>query len=142
MLCIALPVALLFGMIGFAKAWPVSQEDGGFGARWDADFWNLIRDSIMAAGGVVTSVVPMVRSPRKNSAYAMAWFFSVAAILLCVLSIGLYSRVNKCWSSACTFLMQYATMASLVMLGLDEVPKGMGESKPSEGKSSREKKDQ
>jgi hypothetical protein len=118
MLFIVLAVALIPGTMGFAKA----AQDGETGTTADADFYVLIRDNIMVILGIALSTIQLVRSPRKGSAYAMAWAFSGLVVLLGVTAVVLYPLVNKAYSSLCGFFAQFFAFASLTILVLDETP--------------------
>jgi hypothetical protein len=61
----------------------------------------------------------MFGSPRKNSAYKMAWVFSGLAISLGVTAIVVYPLANKAYSSLCGFFAQFFSIASLAILVLD-----------------------
>lgn len=98
-LFIVLATAMVPAMIGFAKA----VQDGETGFTSDADFSIVIRDTIMTVLAAALSAVQLFRSPRKDSAYKMAWVFSGLAISLGVTAIILYSLVNKAYSSLCGF---------------------------------------
>ncbi|KAH7555669.1 hypothetical protein BM1_07292 [Bipolaris maydis] len=82
-LFIVLATAMVPAMIGFAKA----VQDGETGFTSDADFSIVIRDTIMTVLAAALSAVQLFRSPRKDSAYKMAWVFSGLAISLGVTAI-------------------------------------------------------
>ena len=103
------------GMVGFAKA----VQDGETGSKSDADFSIVMRDTIMTILGAALSAVQMFRSPRKNSAYKMAWVFSGLAVSLGITAIVVYPLANKAYSSLCGFFAQFFSIASLAILVLD-----------------------
>lgn len=132
--------AMVPGMIGFS----IAAQDGQTGTTKDADYFVVIRDTIMAILGISLSAVQLIRSPRKNSAYAMAWVFSCLAALLGITAIVLYPLANKAYSSLCGFFAQFFAIASLAILVLDGAPvrdKGEGGKNGGEG-ISQEKKNQ
>ncbi|KAL1600831.1 hypothetical protein SLS60_007219 [Paraconiothyrium brasiliense] len=114
-LFVVLAVAMVPGMIGFAKA----TQDGEIGSMSDADYTIVIRDTIMTTLGAVLSIVQMFGSPRKSSAYTMAWVFSGLAISLSVTAVIMYPLANKAYSSLCGFFAQFFSVASLGILVLD-----------------------
>jgi len=124
-LFIVLATAMVPGMIGFAKA----AQDGETGSTSDADFSIVIRDTIMTILGAALSAVQLFRSPRKNSAYKMAWVFSGLAISLGITAIIVYPLVNKAYSSLCGFFAQFFSVASLAILVLDG-PGSIGKGAP------------
>ena len=113
------------GMMGFAKA----VQDGETGSTSDADFSIVVRDTIMTMLGAALSAVQMFRSPRKNSAYKMAWVFTGLAVSLGVTAIIVYPLANKAYSSLCGFFAQFFSVASLAILVLDG-PEPMGKGAP------------
>lgn len=114
------------GMVGFAKA----TQEGETGSTSDADFSIVIRDTIMTILAAALSAVQMMKSPRRGSAYQMAWVFSILAVSLGVTAIIMCPLANKAFSSLRGFFAQFYSIASLAILVLDGPgPSGRGTSR-------------